>query len=161
MSKIIISQNDKDALAAARRAGESRTYLWQRIHDTYRVPRSMSLAVTCQRELYLKGTDPKQFLIADTYGRYSHTMIDTAPVTATVQVPVNASRFTVASQPLAVARTGWSSITVENLLDMLRNGSDLDDLFQDNPALPEGFPQDVDHDAVVFDTFGAALYFRM
>lgn len=166
MSKIVISQVQKTALADARKHGYSRKGIWSDIRRQFGIPTSLRLAVTVARELYVKGTDPKQYLMASPGGAYSHTAIDTAATAAPapdtkVTAVAAASRFVVAKNGHDGA--SWTRMTAKAAAALLRDGGgaeyDSDDVTY-NATLPAGFPADAGADALIFDTSTGDVYFR-
>jgi hypothetical protein len=154
MTKIVISQDLKNELAAARQAGRSRSHLWMRVRSTYRIPSTVQLAVSCARELYVKGTTPKQFLHSDELGRYSHALPDPVAPTA------DAGRFMTATFSNAGAViSDWSRAPAYEVASVMRNGTEPENV-EDNVELPPGFPADTDRDSLVFDTTTGYVYFR-
>jgi hypothetical protein len=156
MSKIAISSYDAGRLAAARRAGESRTAIWAAIRSQFGIPSTVKLAMDNNRVLYRKGTDPREYLIANADGLYSHCETATkapgaGPVT---MIESDASRFAVAGAP--VADRQWYRIEAESVVEILRDHGDGERAY----ALPEKFPENVGVDALVVDTADGYVYFR-
>lgn len=147
--KIVITQVTKNELRAAREARRSRSTLWAGIRQQFTIPSTLRLAVTAANELYVKGTNPKQYLICDLQGRYSHCAAD-APKQAKP-----ASRFVVAGEASKPTQD-WKCIRVSDLLDALREGVAAEGEFVD--ALPDGFPSDAEGDILIVDSEGDYVY---
>jgi hypothetical protein len=153
MSKIIISQSYKDQLAAARVNGLSRTPLWNSIRSAYGIPSSIKLAMTCARELYVKGTDPKQFL-HEYKGAFVSAMADMSAPVATSGIEM--SRFVVATTRDDLPQSDWSRVSVEDVLYTMRDSDNV----EDGATLPEGFPKGAGRDALIVDSATGDVYFR-
>ena len=167
MTKIAISTYQAAQLAAARRAGEKRTHIWASIREMFAIPRSLKLGMATDRTLYVKNTEPRQFLIADTRGRYANTATDAQIASANTVRAANAQPVTVAttptpaqnqaagstvggqSSPFRVLNPGTSTrqvlfISNSDLADALRNSG-----YGDTVDAPAGFPADIGDTSVV------------
>lgn len=162
MTKIAISSYDAASLASARRAGESRKYIWQRIRAQFGIPANIRLGMATDRTLFVAKSDPRQFLYADSNGRYSYTASDDARMDRDVSVSApafslpelsDAVRFVTAQ---GTGGRAWGRIAASDLQDALQDSAAGDD----DVDLPDGFPVDTKQD-VVFDTATGDVYFRV
>jgi hypothetical protein len=177
MSKITLNQSDKDALAAARRAGTTRKHIWARVRSQFNIPSSIKLGVTTESQLFVKDTEPRQFLLADSRGRYSHAAPDvvaptpaasvgvqtssSVPTPALDQGTAKASRFVTATPKAEPADLGWAAVRVATLAGALSGSQCVDeDDHVELTSLPDGFPTDAPADALVFDADAGLVYFR-
>ena len=162
MTKIAVSSYDMASLAAARRAGESRKYLWAQIRARFSIPTDVKLGVEPGTYyLYVKDSSPRSYLRMSESNRCVGHSPDAppAPVVA-VQVDPAAipaahtnGRFITADQVPNGADSGWVRLTFAQVAGMV-DASDFDDV-----VLPDGFPVDTDSDLVV-DTQTASVYVR-
>lgn len=157
--KIAISSYDAGRLAAARRAGESRSNIWAAIRAQFGIPNDVKLAMDASRNLYRRGTDPREYLIAGPDGKYSHCRAD-GEVRPGVQsvVESDTSRFVVADmRPNGTPQ--WAALQANEVIEVLRDHADFDHVAE--AALPAGFPTDVGHDGIVIDARERVVYFRV
>jgi hypothetical protein len=165
MTKIAISSYDAASLAAARRAGESRKYIWDRIRAQFAIPADIKLGMATDRTLYVKDSNPRRFLIAGADGRFADNFTSMYNATVNqsdfdtevrmVTTPsmfngeLNTGRF-VTSTPAHHGR--WHVISKADLLELF---ADTDP--GEHANLPDGFPTGSD---VVFDTTTGDLYWK-
>jgi hypothetical protein len=151
MTKIAISTYDAAALAAARRAGESRQYIWQRIKNQFGIPSHLKLGMATDRTLYVKGSEPREFLFAGAGGQVAYSQ-SAATATRDAQVPATitttAPRFAV--EPSSIV--SWVKVGRGQLVQLA------EDLGEAAHVIPEGFP--AAGSGLVFDTQTGDLYFR-
>jgi hypothetical protein len=157
MTKMQVTTYQAADLAAARRAGASRKHIWANIRNALRIPTSVKLAVDTARNLYVKGTNPRQFLIADGRGFYSHAAADQAPTVQPTQVQAAAPTLVNQAAPSyrviggASAGRGLRFVSNADLIGVLREcGMD------EAAAVPAGMPAISGDDVVVADD---GLYF--
>lgn len=173
MTKIAISTFDSASLAAARRAGESRSYIWKRIRDQFGIPANLKLGMDTFRKLFVKGTDPRQYLIADATGRFSHSADDSisgvslavsptalwpfgqAATEASVAVDSDDSRFAM-YDPGGNGDTGWVRVPLSAVVDALQNSDEA----EHGVTPPAGMPLPLGDDAFVVDNDTDSVYFR-
>lgn len=154
MAYAFISELQAGSLRAARNAGDkaSKKATWRMIREDFRasIPDGAKLGVEIDdraspyfRVLYVKGSDPRQYL---------QVSVPTTP-------PVAASNGQfVTVTPQVNGNMEWVAISRTALLDALR---DMVDDVDYTPTLPAGFPANVaSDDALVLDSNTGTLYFR-
>lgn len=168
MTKLILSAALIDQFRAAKASSDPKSAkkaVWAAIRSAYGIPSYVKLGGefdvghAALGTLWVKDSNPRQFLQVNDLGRYINAVADGATaVPAKVSAPTaiaSAARFA-ASDSSANDKT-WHVVTRQELLDLLREGTPSGD---DAGSLPDGFPTNLGADAVVLDSTSGNLYFR-
>lgn len=166
MARLTLATHFLQRLAATERGTPERKAVWADIRAEYGVPPDVKIGVETSPthpnvgQVYIKDTDPRQFILADGYGRYTAGR-ETAPTDGAAPATDSAAstaRFVAIDPDDDGTRRALVKINKQELLHVLRGAIDTGeaDFSRVNVKL-DGFPAMQD-DTIVLDNRTGDLY---
>lgn len=163
MARLKLATHFLQRLAATERGTPERKAVWADIRAEYGIPSDVKIGVATSPEaphvgeVYIKGSDPRQFILADEYGRYTQQR-ETADEGVPAPAPADTTaRFTAIEAGDDDRRT-LVKISKQELLHVLRDAYDMGDAqFTTVGVKHDGFPTMQD-DTIVLDNRTGDLF---
>lgn len=166
MARLKIATHFLQRLAATERDTPERKAVWADIRAEYGIPSDVKIGVETSPtsphvgQAYIKDTDPRRFILADGYGRYTERW-ETAPADEGAPAPAPAAstgRFVAIDPDDDGSRRALVKISKQELLRVLRDVTDTGEArFTRVSVKHDGFPTMQD-DTIVLDNRTGDLF---